>query len=160
MHMKIFRKENIMPLIGLGLTLFGLVMIIIAGDWVNIVWPIIVLFLIFKGFKKTDLYLKLQEEFNALQEVAIDAKSELEKNKNIWTMYQELLARFKEVSKLQEDASFKLHAVTQELDEMKSEKASVTAQANVPTNKKRSKKALTEIKNDLKTLDEKGQKTV
>ena len=67
--MKIFTKQNIMPLIGLALTLFGLVMIIIAKDWANIAWPVIVLFLIFKGFKKTDLYQKLVAERTQLQDL-------------------------------------------------------------------------------------------
>lgn len=64
----IFIKKNIMPLIGLALTLFGLVMIIIAGDWANIVWPVIVLFLIFKGFKSTHNTMELQNSYtNALE---------------------------------------------------------------------------------------------
>ena len=143
--MKIFRKENILPLIVLVLAIFGLVMLIVAGDWVNIVWPVVVLFLIFKGFKKTDLYLKLQEEFKALQEVAIDAKSEVEKNKNIWTMYQELLAKFKEMSRLHEDASFKLNEVTKELDILKSQIPVMAA----PQKKRSSKKKVSDIKKDV-----------
>lgn len=143
--MKIFRKENILPLIVLVLAVFGLVMLIVAGDWVNVIWPVAVMFLIFKGFKKTDLYLKLQEEFKALQEVAIDAKSELEKNKNIWTMYQELLAKFKEMSKLHEDASFKLNEVTKELDTLKSQAPVMAA----PQKKRSSKKKVSDIKKDV-----------
>ena len=49
----IFVKKNILPLIGLALTLFGLVMLVIAHDWMNLVWPVIILFLIFKGFRST-----------------------------------------------------------------------------------------------------------
>ena len=147
--MKIFTKENILPLIGLALTLFGLVMLIIAGDWVNVVWPVIVLFLIFKWFKNTDLYLKLQEEFKALQEVAIDAKSEVEKNKNIWTMYQELVAKFKEMSRLHEDASFKLNEVTKELDILKSQVPVMAA----PQKKRQSKKKLSEIKKEVNIVE-------
>lgn len=148
--MKIFTKENILPLIGLALTLFGLVMLIIAGDWANVVWPVVVLFLIFNWFKKTDLYLKLQEEFKTLQEVAIDAKSELEKKKNVWTMYQELLAKFKEMSKLHEDASLKLNEVTKELDTLKSQVPVIAA----PQKKRQSKKRLSEIKKEVNVVQE------
>lgn len=148
--MKIFRKENILPLIGLALTLFGLVMLIIAGDWANVVWPVAVLFLIFKWFKNTDLYLKLQEEFKTLQEVAIDAKSELEKKKNVWTMYQVLLEKFKEMTKLHEDASLKLNEVTKELDTLKSQVPVMAA----PQKKRQSKKRLSEIKKEVNVVQE------
>ena len=80
--MKIFTKQNIMPLIGLALTLFGLVMIIIAKDWANIAWPVIVLFLIFKGFKKTDLYQKLVAEHTKLQDLLDKATATVEQLTN------------------------------------------------------------------------------
>ena len=71
-----------MPLIGLALTLFGLVMIIIAKDWVNIVWPVIVLFLIFKGFKKTDTIRELLAKHTQLQGLLDKATATVEQLTN------------------------------------------------------------------------------
>lgn len=72
----IFRKENIVPLIVLGLAIFGAVMIIIAADWVNIVWPVIVIALIIKGLFKTDKYFKLLEAYDKLVNDANNLKAE------------------------------------------------------------------------------------
>lgn len=80
----IFIKKNIMPLIGLALTLFGLVMIIIAGDWANIVWPVIVLFLIFKGFKSTHNTMELRQQ---LDDVRQNRDDYMRKYKEYWNKY-------------------------------------------------------------------------
>lgn len=80
----IFIKKNIMPLIGLALTLFGLVMIIIAGDWANIVWPVIVLFLIFKGFKSTHNTMELRKQ---LDDVRKNRDEYMSQYKEYWEKY-------------------------------------------------------------------------
>lgn len=87
----IFIKKNIMPLIGLALTLFGLVMIVIAGDWANIVWPVIVLFLIFKGFKSTHNTMELQNSYahaeQQLNEVRKNRDDYMHAYKEYWNKY-------------------------------------------------------------------------
>ena len=111
MHMKIFIKQNIMPLIGLALTLFGLVMVIIAKDWVNLAWPVIVLFLIFKGFKKTDLYQKLVAERTQLQDLLDKATATVEQLTN---RVDELRKQRSDYAAKAEDAMGQLQALDNE----------------------------------------------
>ena len=118
--MKIFIKQNIMPLIGLALTLFGLVMIIIAKDWANIAWPVIVLFLIFKGFKKTDLYQKLVAERTQLQDLLDKATATVE----------QLTNRVDELRKQRSDYAAKAEDVQGQLQALDNEYLKLAKQHN------------------------------